>query len=131
VVSFFLALPPISYIHTSSPITPATQATLLILLDLIILIILGGRLCEQEEEAELTAKVKRAEAERRKIENRLEARLKELDSLRQQMEKERSGHQESERGFSPFRTRIIHFFLFVLEERELVCSVFILMHKVF
>jgi hypothetical protein len=41
VVSFLLAFPPISYIHSSSPPVPATLPANLILLDLIILIIFG------------------------------------------------------------------------------------------
>jgi hypothetical protein len=41
VVSFLLASPPISYMHSSSPLIRATCPALLILLDFIILIIFG------------------------------------------------------------------------------------------
>jgi predicted nucleic acid-binding Zn-ribbon protein len=60
-------------------------------------------LCEQEERAKLAGEVERAEAERRNLEHELETCLKEIDTLRQQKEKEKLDHQVSECDFTPFQ----------------------------
>jgi hypothetical protein len=71
-----------------------------------------------------------AEAERTNLENQIEPCLKETDIPRQLKDKEISDHHVNESGFNPFQARIIHFQHPNLEERELLCSVFTLMHPV-
>jgi hypothetical protein len=88
-------------------------------------------LCEQEELAPLAAKLKWIEDDIADMKHRRWACLDKIDNIRQQKVIDMSDHQVSERGFSPSQTRIIHFHLPIIEERELVCSVFILIHKIF
>jgi hypothetical protein len=80
-------------------------------------------LCGQDKLAQLAAKLKWIEDDIADMKYRRWACLDKIDNIRQQ--------KLSDRGFSPSQTRIIHFHLPIIEERELVCSVFILMHKVF